>query len=307
MNGRARRQGALGAAPWCLLVLVGSSGCVQPRSGARGDDVTQPLRALTMDLGADDGAEVALPNAWNHPLSPRREAAIATILEADPDLLGVQGALRNQIESLEDGLGPRYRSVGVGATDGADAGEINAIFWRNDVFERFADGHFWLSDEPDVPGSTVPGASAPRLATWVELEERASGRLLLVLNTRWDEASQDAREQAAGLIVQTLDLIGPAPLGRVVLGGLAGTEDNVAVLTLRNGARLTDAYREAHPDRRPDEGTSDGFGGETAGERVDHVLVSAGRFTIEGAEILGGPGEGGPPSAHFPVLARLRW
>ncbi len=266
----------------------------------------ESLVAMTFNVRYDNGLPNSDDDAWVHPDHPRRDAAIATILDSAPDVLGVQEALWNQVQDLEEGLLPRYRWDGVGRDDGDRAGEFCAVFWRNDLYERTAGGTFWLSLEPQEPGSVYPGAATTRIATWVELQERRTGRFVTVLNTHWDHVSQDARTHAAALIVQELDIIAPSPRGRIVLGDLNLPEDNVAFSTLLNGGALTDAYRDVH-EEHADEATFHGFGGGVTGRRIDHVLPSAGFFTVDDARIVRDEGPGGFPSDHFPVVAELRW
>ena len=139
------------------------------------------------------------------------------------------------------------------------------------------------------------------------LEERETGRLLLVLNTHWDHVSQDAREESAALIVQNLDLLAPSPRGRLVLGDLNAAEGNPAFGTLRDAGGLLDTYRAAVGPASPDEATFHGFSGDPEGVRIDHVFVSVGLFEVVDSAILREPGPGGFPSDHFPVVSNVTW
>ena len=265
------------------------------------------MTAITLNLQADAGAVESTPDAWSHPLLPRRETVIRLVAERSPDVFAVQEGSAVQIEDLVSGLTPRYRFAGANQDPDADEGEWVGVFWRNDRFEQVAQGTFWLSEQPDEAGSIFPGATEPHVATWVEFEERRTGRFLTVLTTQLDSLSQDARELSAGLIVQELELIAPSPRGRLVLGDLAISESNPAFFTFTNGAALQDSYRVIHPETSPSEATSHGFTGDVEGVRFDHVLPSAGLFLVEGAAILRDEGPGGYPSEHFPVFAQVSW
>ena len=59
--------------------------------------------------------------------------------------------------------------LGVGRDDGKEAGEMTALYYRADRFERLDDGHFWLSEQPDQPGSKSWDTALTRMATWVKL------------------------------------------------------------------------------------------------------------------------------------------
>ncbi|BBM71059.1 hypothetical protein RmaAA213_29050 [Rhodothermus marinus] len=88
---------------------------------------TAALRVVSYNLRFDNPADG--PNAWPHRID--RIAAFVRFFE--PDVLGVQEALRAMLDSLQARL-PDYRWVGVGRTDGRDGGEFSAIFYRTDRF-----------------------------------------------------------------------------------------------------------------------------------------------------------------------------
>ena len=282
----------------CLLLLLPALGCdgdLWSAGGRVGD--THSLRAMTWNVFDGD--------RWSASDGGPRDAVLDLIEAERPDLLGVQEALIPQVLELAEGL-PGYDWVGVGLEDGVEAGELGPIFYRRDRYELVGDGTFWLSNTPDVPGSSFEDADV-RIATWVELIDRVSGRPFLALNSHWDDASEDARAFGASLIVQQLSFLAPNPMPRVVLGDFNCTEDSEPMGTLRNGGRLDDAYRVAHPNVEPNEATDHGGHGDPAGERIDHLLVSTGLFDVDRAEIVRRTSGGSWPANHFPVVADLQW
>lgn len=92
--------------------------------------------------------------------------------------------LANQFDDLQ-ALLPGYRAVGVGREDGARAGEFNAVFFRSDRFELLDSGVFWLSENPETPGSKGWDGACERLATWTVLRDKSGGELLFI-NTHLD-------------------------------------------------------------------------------------------------------------------------
>jgi endonuclease/exonuclease/phosphatase family metal-dependent hydrolase len=67
-----------------------------------------------------------------------------------------------------------------------------------------------------------------------------------------------------------------------------------------------DTFRVRHPDETP-VGTFTGFKfGETAGEKIDYVLVPPGTEVVSAAIVRTSRG-GRYPSDHFPVVARVRF
>lgn len=258
------------------------------------DDKASAMRAMTFNVSDDDG--------WAQATSPRRDDVLALIEAEAPDILGVQEALWQQVVDLRVGL-PEYDWVGHGRDDGLEAGELGPIFYRRDRYDHVADGTFWLSDTPSVPGSSYADAQV-RIATWLELLDHATGRPILILNSHWDDTNEEARSFGASLIVQQLSFLAPDPLPKVVLGDFNCGEESGAMATLRDGGRLDDAWRLAHPDDAA--ATYHGYDTEPDGPRIDYLMVSTGLFEVDAAEIVATE-QAVTASDHFPVVGDLRW
>lgn len=168
------------------------------------------LSAMSYNIRYDNPEDTDL---WRD----RQEEIVELIAEMRPDLLGVQEALKHQVEDLAAGL-TGYTHVGVGRVtevgNGAqpryqpDAGEFNAIFYRTDKLRLLESSTFWLSNTPSVAGSTLEGASLPRIVTWARFAVRASGKVFVVFNTHFPyESGSDgeaARAFSAELILKRL-------------------------------------------------------------------------------------------------------
>lgn len=265
-----------------LLLLL--PGCIVPRV----EDDSQALRVLTWSV---NGAADDWPD--------RSETVIDAVLEEDPDLIGFQELELPQVLDLAAGLEPRYRWLGLAAEDGDEEGELVPIFWRRDSYQLSSEGMFWLSDAPQTPGSTWPGTDRPRIASWGQFRERSTGRLMLVLNTHWQPGDLDAQAGGAALTVQQLDLLAPTAVARIVVGALEVEEEATPFRTLRDGARLSDAYRVAQPGGA--DPTLQGAG------RIDHVLVSAGLFRVEAVQVVAPSRSMAVSPEHRPVVADVSW
>ena len=236
-------------------------------------------------------------NAWEH----RRELLLATIAAENPDVLGLQEALRSQLDEIGAAL-PAYAELGVGRGDGAEAGEYAALLIRRDRFTVQASGTFWLSDTPATPGSMSWGNRIPRVCTWAVLMDRMTDRRLAVFNTHLDHESQPARERGTALIVERIGTLA-AGLPVLVLGDFNAGEDNAALAPLR-AAGFLDAYRVMDPDTAGD-GTFGSFRGDSTGAKIDYIWARGG-WTVMAADILRRRTGARDPSDHFPVTARLR-
>lgn len=259
--------------------------------------VPTPQRDLTvMSFNIRYGTARDGVNAWEH----RRDLLFATIATQDPEILGLQEALRFQLDAIADAV-PGYVEIGVGRDDGVTTGEYAALLVRRARFAVDTSGTFWLSDTPAVPGSTSWGNRIPRVCTWALLTDRASGRRLAVFNTHLDHESQPSRERSTALILERIaTLASDVPV--VVMGDFNAGEDNPALTPLR-AAGFTDTYRVVDPDVAGD-GTFSGFTGDSTGAKIDYILTR-GPWTVHGADILRRRTGARDASDHFPVTARL--
>lgn len=264
-------------------------------------EVTAASFNLRYENSGDPGSR-----SWRRRLVP----VVRMVRKMNPDVMGVQEALHGQAADLRASL-PDYGFYGVGRDDGQRSGEYSAIFYRRDRF--YADpadrGTFWLSDRPEDPGSRTWGNVIPRVALWIHLTDRKTGRGIYVFNTHWDHQHQGSRERAAVLLAARIDARRRPGDPVVLVGDFNANESNPAVAWLRGAAgkwpnALTDTYQAIHPgeaDRR----TLHFWSASPKGAlKVDHILVS------KGARVLTSNihRESEPmPSDHFPVSATVRW
>lgn len=140
------------------------------------------LKVMTFNIRtslADDG-----PDNWVH----RRQFVIETIRSHDPDLLGVQEPTERQWEYLTRELDDQWEGVAHSRRDtvGKEP-HLQGLFFKRSRIRKLADACFWLSDTPDVPGSTsFPQDWGARTAVWMRAEDLVSRRQLLFAVTHLD-------------------------------------------------------------------------------------------------------------------------
>jgi endonuclease/exonuclease/phosphatase family metal-dependent hydrolase len=273
-----------------LIALVLAAG-LPFRAAAAGHN----LKVMTFNLrfASDKG-----PNSW-----PERRPVMKQCLEAaNPDLIGTQEGLYQQLKDIERDL-PRYRWIGLGR-EGGSKGEFMAIFYKQDRFEPVQFDHFWLSDTPDVIGSSTWGNSNRRMVTWVRFRDQAGQREFYLVNTHFDHQVQLAREKSAELLldrVRKLDQTIPV----IVTGDFnARAGANRAYEILTSSGYLTDTWNTAKEKRGSQVATFHNFKGPVPGEnRIDWILghgIRANWIEIDtcskGSQY---------PSDHFPVMAEI--
>lgn len=285
-----------------LFLLLALAACAR----GPGETPNSDLKLMSFNIRygtANDG-----PDAWPE----RRELVFDVVRGFDPDVVGVQEALRFQLDELGAAL-PAYAQVGVGRDDGKAAGEYSAILYRRGRFDVLDQGTFWFSDSPATPGSMSWGNRITRICTWARLRDRSGGGTFYVYNLHLDHESQPSRERSALLLAERIRTRAtPDPV--LVLGDFNSGESNPAYRHL-TGAQtlpaatspappLADTYRIRHPEDTL-VGTFNGFRGTETGDKIDHILASPEWQTLD-ASIVRTSRDGRFPSDHFPVVAVVR-
>jgi endonuclease/exonuclease/phosphatase family metal-dependent hydrolase len=246
-------------------------------------------------------------NQWEN----RKEFVVETIEAFAPDLLGTQETEGFQRDYLAQKL-PGYEVLGVGRNDGLESGEMMALYYKRDRFEKLAGGHFWLSETPDQVGSKSWDSSLPRMVTWVRLKDRhrADAPPILFLNTHFDHLGAQARLESSRLIRRQIAALGEGS-SVIVTGDFNAGEGSDPYRALfapidDQPSPLVDAFRVLHSERKDNEGTFSGFKADAAGgARIDWIGVSR-DWQIVQAGIDRTARDGRTPSDHFPVTAVLR-
>ena len=263
--------------------------------------------SISLDVMTFNIRTSAIPDgddAW--PL--RKERVIETIGRFDPDIMGLQEALAEQIEFIAAAL-PQYRWLGAdrGLNGGIGLSEATPIFYRHAEMVPLESGTFWLGDMPN--GSyrgREGGRGGSRIVTWARFHHLETGREVWVYNTHLSPRAGRQHVAAAEAINQRIAALPPGtPV--VVLGDFnatAGTSETWQTATARG---LRDAWDAAALKEGP-AATYNGFrppGSEEEGEgRIDWVLIG-GPIDVSAAATIVHTSQGRYPSDHFPVLARL--
>lgn len=250
------------------------------------------------------------PGSW----SERRPLLRRAIEAARPDVLGLQEVLPSKLADVADLAAPltlipgpctgpaRWFDVSLAIespvrtlrfpqaheararSERMQAGEHLPIAYRADRFELLDTGGFWVSANPDRPGSMLPLALSPFLVHWARLSAPDGSGSLLVMNAHfghapWHHAAtarivtaqiralEDARVERFGTKVAapSVFLIGDfnaMPSSRLLRW-----------LTSASGAGLVDAARSAAGRTGPPVTYHWGTGATRLGLTLDYVLA----------------------------------
>lgn len=221
----------------------------------------------------------------------RRSSTAAAIAALDADLVGLQEVHAFQRRYLGRRL-PGHVVVAEGRSAG-NRGEACPVLSRGPDAQVLDARTRWYGDEPDRPGSRLPGARFPRIATTCLVAVAGWDRPLSFTSTHLDAQRSANRRRSAEQLAAWLD--GRMPC--VVAGDFNAEADHDLFEPL-----LAVGLRHALPAGAG--GTAHGFTGRRDGRRIDHLLVSADLEVLDAH--VARPGEGRRlPSDHWPVVATL--
>ena len=163
------------AAAFCAGLMFVLLLCLCSCSRPSGADADNALDVGVMSFNIRVGTANDGENNW----SKRRGLAFDVIRDYGADVVGLQEAVRFQIDDIREAL-PEYDETGVGRDDGTTRGEHCCILYRSDRLEVDESDTFWFSDTPEVPGSSHWGNAYIRICTWARFVEKSSGRAFYV-------------------------------------------------------------------------------------------------------------------------------
>ncbi|MGF1725294.1 endonuclease/exonuclease/phosphatase family protein [Photobacterium nomapromontoriensis] len=252
------------------------------------------------------GSEYDGKNTWDN-----RKTIVTEIFdEQDIDIAGLQEAFSDQIIYLAREL-PDYGWVGVGRDDGNASGEAVPIFYRNDKYIKLGGGTFWLSETPEVVASVGWDAELTRITSWVRLEEKDTGKRVLVFNAHFDHIGKVARQQSAKLLSEKAkEIIGTGNDAVIVLGDLNFERKDTA-----SYQAITDLFNDARDiTKKPFIGVN-GVEGKTytyhgydnaPTEDIDYIFVND-KLNVNSFEYLNVIKKGIYASDHLTVLSNVSY
>ncbi|MFB3161001.1 endonuclease/exonuclease/phosphatase family protein [Neobacillus sp. 179-J 1A1 HS] len=238
------------------------------------------------------------PHSWEE----RKEMIKELIQLESPDLIGMQECLVNQVYDAADML-PEYDWVGLGR-EGGSKGEYTAIFFKKDRFKVMEYNHFWLSETPNVIGSTSWGNSVARMVTWARFVDVKTNLQFYHMNTHLDHESSNARVKSAQLIIKKIDEFDPN-LPIIVTGDFNENINTKPYEVFLTEGSFSDTWNMTNLRDNEELGTFNDFRDPHGGkERIDWILVQ-GNMIVESVGIVANHSNGRFPSDHYPVVAKL--
>ena len=253
----------------------------------------QELKVMTYNIRLDIASDN--DNSWKH----RKDFLSSQVLFLEPDILGVQEALPNQVADLKIALS-EYQFIGLGR-DGEQEGEHSGIYYKTDKLLVKQSETFWLSTTPDKV-SMGWDAAYKRVCTYGLFESKEIGRSFWVFNTHLDHVGPKAQIGGMQLILSKMKSINSQNYPVILMGDFNVEPDSEILKTVLT--ELSDSRDLAAVTFGP-EGTFNDFKyEEPAARRIDYIMVSKG-VEVEKYGVLSSAINKKYPSDHFPVFVKL--
>ncbi|MDT0643207.1 endonuclease/exonuclease/phosphatase family protein [Zunongwangia sp. F363] len=255
------------------------------------------MKVMTYNIkyaNEDDGE-----NSWSF----RKEALTGLLKFFEPDIIGLQEALQEQLAYFQDNL-KRYEYVGVARKDGKTEGEFSPVLYRSDKFEVLHSDTFWLSETPEKP-SKGWDAAYPRICTYAIFKHKETGKKFCFFNTHFDHRGDEARKKSARLIYKKTEELNKENLPVILTGDLNLEPQAEGVQYLAE--KFLDSREACKTESFGPEKTFNAYHLDDAPiSRIDYIFISREGVEIEKYGVLNNSYDQKYPSDHFPVMVELQ-
>lgn len=163
-------------------------------------------------------------------LTTRSQLVVDLINEYQPDSFGVQEGNLEWLWILKANLSD-YVCVSQTRTSSI-SDETTAIFYLKDKYNLIDSDTFWLSETPDVIGSSSFDSVDPRICTWVTLENKETGEIYSHVNTHLDFAYSYTREAQTAVLLDGISNLIASDYPIVCTGDFNATQNSAVYQTM---------------------------------------------------------------------------
>lgn len=255
----------------------------------------QDIKVLSYNIRLDVASDAE--NRWDN----RKEILTAQVTKLSPDFMGVQEALPQQMDYLDDNL-KKYDYIGVGRDDGKREGEFSAIFFDKSKYKVLQQSTFWLSETPEKV-SFGWDAACRRVCTYGLFENLKTKQKIWIFNTHFDHVGNIARVNSAKLILKKIKELNLNNFPFVLTGDFNLEDDSESIKLI--ASQLNDSKIAAEKVSGP-VATFNAFKvEEKATKRIDYIFVPK-NIRVTEYKVLQEIKNNRYPSDHFPVYAELK-
>ncbi|MFL9843477.1 endonuclease/exonuclease/phosphatase family protein [Flavobacterium rhizosphaerae] len=256
----------------------------------------QQVKVMTYNIRLNTASDGE--NRWDN----RKEMLTGQVLFYEPDFMGVQEALPEQMQFLNTNLDSIYSSIGAGRDDGKNKGEFSAVFYNKKKYKLIESNTFWLSETPEKP-SKGWDAAYNRVCTYGKFKNTKTGQELWMFNTHFDHVGDVARNESAKLILKTIQEVNKQNLPFILTGDFNLEPESQPIITISK--EMNDSKLAADFTYGP-QGTFNGFEfTKPVTNRIDYIFTSKNGIKVKKYAVLSNSDLCRYPSDHFPVYAEL--
>lgn len=147
------------------------------------------------------------------------------------------------------------------------------LFFNPNKFKLINAGDFWLSETPELAGSSSFESAFPRLATWAILIDLESNKTIFVANMHLDHVKESTRIKQVEVAIEMINKINHAKFPIIVMGDFNDKPEGTVYQMITSKLALKDHWKIKNI---PEESSHHGFTGKNDdGHRIDWFLVSS--------------------------------
>ncbi|MCX6205607.1 MAG: endonuclease/exonuclease/phosphatase family protein [Bacteroidetes bacterium] len=260
--------------------------------------ISQPLKLMTYNVRLD--VAVDGENKWDN----RKELFTGLIKFHEPDILGIQESLPNQVSYLSSNL-LNFRHVGI-AREGNNKGESSSIFYNFYRLELNESNTFWLSPTPDMV-SIGWDASYLRVCTYALFTDKKTNRQFWVFNTHLDNNGIFARKKSVELILKKINSTNSKKLPVFFMGDFNSSPNDEIIVQLKN--EMNDAQEISLALPYGPAGSFNNFEfNKPVTQLIDYIFIAKkAKLRVDKYAILSDSYNLKYPSDHLPVFVQISW
>jgi endonuclease/exonuclease/phosphatase family metal-dependent hydrolase len=271
---------------WILIILI--LGCLS---------YSQNLKLMSYNIRLDVASDGQ--NAW----PVRKDFFASQIQFYEPDIMGVQEVMPNQVLDLEQML-PHYNQVGIGR-EGVGKGESSNIFYKKEKLKVITTNTFWLSETPDAI-SKGWDAACHRVCTFALFQDISSKRKFWIFNTHLDHIGEQARANGIKLILSKIEQYNTDQYPFVFMGDFNLEPNDKSIVALK--MQMNDASDISLQKPFGPNGTFNNFEfDKPVSKRIDYIFISKeAKLEVKKYAVLSDSKDLRYPSDHFPVYVEIK-
>ena len=239
----------------------------------------------------------------------RKDVCLKVIKSRKPDIICMQEVIYESYDYFKKKLSG-YIAFGFEGpemdpwTSGYHFIGKNVIFFSKSRYELISEGCYWLSETPEIGGSSSWETARARHCNWVRLRDRKTGKVFRVLDTHLDHITDAAKAKQTEVIVREAAQYAddfPQLLFGDFNSGIADTP--YALLT---AAGWKDAYEAVHGQEETGFTAHGWKFDRKKGRRIDFIYYTPGIEVLDAEIVKDAPG-GIYPSDHYFISAKLKF